>query len=145
MAFWRWINVNSKIHLIVCQKILLRNRATWFVWYQRSNLLLSRLKKCTNTLNQGQEGLNHKIMIRSHYWTSKFGRLCCLQWSYPKLPSFFMLLAAFYELFFTRKYLLRGYILCVLTHTTALDQIWSGDILLKMYIRSLALPGVAVV
>ena len=90
MAFWRWINVNSKIHLIECQKILLRNRATWFVWYQRSNLLLSRLKKCTNTLNQGQEGLNHKIMIRSHYWTSKFGRLCCLQWSYPKLPSFFI-------------------------------------------------------
>ena len=27
----------------------------------------------------------------------------------------------------TRKYPLCGYILCVLTHTTAWDQLWGGD------------------
>ena len=31
----------------------------------------------------------------------------------------------------TRKYLLRGYILGVLTHTTALDRLWGGDETLK--------------
>ena len=31
----------------------------------------------------------------------------------------------------TRKYLLRRYILGVLTHTTAWDQIWGGDYTLK--------------
>ena len=31
------------------------------------------------------------------------------------------------SLVFTRKYQLRGYILGVLTHTTALDQLWGGD------------------
>ena len=30
-------------------------------------------------------------------------------------------------LYHTRKYPLRGYILGVLTHTTALDQLWGGD------------------
>ena len=32
----------------------------------------------------------------------------------------------------TRKYPLRGYILGVLTHTTALDQLWGGDETLTM-------------
>ena len=32
---------------------------------------------------------------------------------------------------FTRKYLLRGYILGVLTHTTAWDQHWGSDVTLK--------------
>ena len=31
----------------------------------------------------------------------------------------------------TRKYPLRGYILGVLTHTTALDRVWGGDETLK--------------
>ena len=31
----------------------------------------------------------------------------------------------------TRKYPLRGYILGVLTHTTALDRLWGGDKTLK--------------
>ena len=34
--------------------------------------------------------------------------------------------------FVTRKYLLRGYILGVLTHTTAWDQNWGGDETLKL-------------
>ena len=32
----------------------------------------------------------------------------------------------------TRKYPLRGYILGVLTHTTAWDRLWGGDILFKL-------------
>ena len=35
-------------------------------------------------------------------------------------------------LYFTRKYPLRGYILGVLTHTTALDWLWGGDVFLKI-------------
>ena len=35
---------------------------------------------------------------------------------------------------FTRKYPLRGYILGVLTHTTALDRLWGGDETLKCVI-----------
>ena len=31
------------------------------------------------------------------------------------------------ELFFTRKYPLRGYFLGVLTHTTAWDRLWGGE------------------
>ena len=34
-------------------------------------------------------------------------------------------------MYITRKYPLRGYILCVLTHTTAWDQHWGGDEHLK--------------
>ena len=34
---------------------------------------------------------------------------------------------------FTRKYPLRGYILGVLTHTTALDRLWGGDETLTMW------------
>ena len=45
-----------------------------------------------------------------------------------------------FTLVVTRKYQLRGYILGVLTHTTALDQLWRGDVVLKMYICSLASP-----
>ena len=37
-----------------------------------------------------------------------------------------------FNLFVTRKYSLRGYILGVLTHTTALDQLWGGDETLTM-------------
>ena len=33
----------------------------------------------------------------------------------------------------TRKYPLRGYILGVLTHTTALDRLWGGDVTLNMW------------
>ena len=33
----------------------------------------------------------------------------------------------------TRKYPLRGYILGVLTHTTALDRLWGGDEILTMW------------
>ena len=33
----------------------------------------------------------------------------------------------------TRKYPLRGYILSVLTHTTALDRLWGGDETLTMW------------
>ena len=32
----------------------------------------------------------------------------------------------------TRKYPLRGYILGVLTHTTAWDRLWGGDVYLKI-------------
>ena len=35
----------------------------------------------------------------------------------------------------TRKYPLRGYILGVLTHTTAWDQLCGGDLFLRSYIR----------
>ena len=35
------------------------------------------------------------------------------------------------SLFLTRKYLLPGYILDVLTHTTAWDRLWGGDETLK--------------
>ena len=35
------------------------------------------------------------------------------------------------EIVNTRKYPLRGYILGVLTHTTALDRLWGGDETLK--------------
>ena len=38
----------------------------------------------------------------------------------------------------TRKYPLRGYILGVLTHTTALDRLWGGDVFLRLHIRSSA-------
>ena len=45
----------------------------------------------------------------------------------------------------TRKYPLRGYILGVLTHTTALDRLWGGDetlthVVLNSNIRTSALP-----
>ena len=40
--------------------------------------------------------------------------------------------------FFTRKYLLRGYILGVLTHTTAWDQHWGGDEILKLVLVYIA-------
>ena len=36
------------------------------------------------------------------------------------------------KIFYTRKYPLRGYILGVLTHTTALDRLWGGDETLTM-------------
>ena len=45
----------------------------------------------------------------------------------------------------TRKYPLRGYILGVLTHTTAWDRLWGGDVFLRLYIRSSASPRVAAV
>ena len=35
----------------------------------------------------------------------------------------------------TRKYPLREYILGVLTHTTAWDQLWGGDIFQRLYIQ----------
>ena len=38
------------------------------------------------------------------------------------------------EIFFTRKYPLRGYILGVLMHTTAWDRLWGGDVFLRLYI-----------
>ena len=37
----------------------------------------------------------------------------------------------------TRKYPLRGYILGVLTHTTALDRLWGGDETLTMWTMSI--------
>ena len=45
----------------------------------------------------------------------------------------------------TRKYPLRGYFLGVLTHTTAWDRLWGGDVFSRLYIRSSALPRIAVV
>ena len=45
----------------------------------------------------------------------------------------------------TRKYLLRRYILGVLTHTTAWDRLWGGNVVLRLYVRSSALPRVTVV
>ena len=45
----------------------------------------------------------------------------------------------------TRKYPLRGYFLGVLTHTTAWDRLWGGDVFLRLYIRSSASPRVAAV
>ena len=45
----------------------------------------------------------------------------------------------------TRKYPLRGYFLGVLTHTTAWDRIWGGDVFLRLYIRSLASPRIITV
>ena len=38
------------------------------------------------------------------------------------------------EIVLTRKYPLRGYILGVLTHTTALDRHWGGDETLKLFL-----------
>ena len=39
-----------------------------------------------------------------------------------------ILISKTFSLFkYTRKYPLRGYILGVLTHTTALDRLWGGD------------------
>ena len=37
-----------------------------------------------------------------------------------------------FKIVFTRKYPLRGYILGVLKHTTALDQLWGGNEFLKL-------------
>ena len=45
----------------------------------------------------------------------------------------------------TRKYLLRGYILGVLTHTTAWDRLWGGDVFLRLFIGSSALPRMTAV
>ena len=46
----------------------------------------------------------------------------------------------------TRKYPLRGYILGVLTHTTAWDRLWGGDVSLRFYKRiSASLHSSAVV
>ena len=45
----------------------------------------------------------------------------------------------------TRKYPLRGYILGVLTHTTAWDRLWGGDVFLRLHIRSSASPRLAAV
>ena len=45
----------------------------------------------------------------------------------------------------TRKYPLRGYFLGVLTHTTAWDRLWGGDVFLRLYIRSSASPRIAAV
>ena len=45
----------------------------------------------------------------------------------------------------TKKYPLRGYILGVLMHTTAWDQLWGRDVLLRLYIRSSASPRMAAV
>ena len=45
----------------------------------------------------------------------------------------------------TRKYPLRGYILGVLTNTTAWDPLWGGDVSLRLYKCSSALPHAAVV
>ena len=38
----------------------------------------------------------------------------------------------FFKIFVTRKYLLRGYILGVLIHTTAWGRYWGGDETLKL-------------
>ena len=38
-----------------------------------------------------------------------------------------------FELYYTRKYPLRGNILGVLTHTTALDRLWEGDKILEVW------------
>ena len=40
----------------------------------------------------------------------------------------------------TMKYPLHGYILGVLMHTTAWDRLWGGNVFLRLYIRSSALP-----
>ena len=48
-------------------------------------------------------------------------------------------------LYITREHLLHGYILGVLTQTTAWDQLWGGDVFLRLYICSLALPRVTAV
>ena len=45
----------------------------------------------------------------------------------------------------TRKCPLRGYFLGVVTHTNVWDQLWGGDVFLRLYLRSLALPRVAAV
>ena len=42
-------------------------------------------------------------------------------------------LVATFTLVITRKYPLRGYILGVLTHTTAWDRLWGGDGTLTMW------------
>ena len=49
------------------------------------------------------------------------------------------------DLRYTRKYPLRGYILGVLTHTTAWDRLWGGDVFLRMYVRSSASPRMTAV
>ena len=40
---------------------------------------------------------------------------------------------------FTRKYPLRGYFLGVLTHTTAWDRLWGGDVFDCIYVALLHL------
>ena len=37
------------------------------------------------------------------------------------------------QFYLTRKYPLRGYILVVLTHTTAWDRLWGGDVSFRLY------------
>ena len=46
---------------------------------------------------------------------------------------FMMALHGSAKIVFTRNYPLRGYILGVLTHTTAWDQLWGGDGTLNMW------------
>ena len=55
----------------------------------------------------------------------------------PILPSRVTILIL-NKLYSTRKYPLRGYILGVLTHTTSWDQLWGGDVSLRLYKRSSA-------
>ena len=45
----------------------------------------------------------------------------------------------------TRKYPLHGYILGVLMHTTAWDRLWGGDVFLRLYVCSSALPRMTAV
>ena len=40
------------------------------------------------------------------------------------------------DIFLIRKYPLRGYFLGVLTHTTAWDRLWGGDVFLRLHIHS---------
>ena len=55
------------------------------------------------------------------------GRLVVVTTAYGNIT---ILMMSFYT---TRKYPLRGYILGVLTHTTALDRFWGGDGTLSMW------------
>ena len=66
---------------------------------------------------------------------------------YSKFAKFLIWFQYFYFLLYipTRKYPLRWYILGVLSHTTAWNQLWGGDVSLRFYVRSSASPRMAVV
>ena len=53
----------------------------------------------------------------------------------------------FCKFLITRKYPhpLCGYFQAVLMNTTALDRLWGGDVFIRLYIRSSALPRVVAV
>ena len=66
-------------------------------------------------------------------------------WSSNILAILTKLCSRNFVTFGTRKYLLCGYSLGVLTHTTAWDRLWGGDVVLRLCIHSSASPRLTAV